>query len=247
MTPLRILHLYPRELGINGDAGNVLALSRRAEWRGIEVEVLRRGMGGRIPDAVDLVHIGTGQAAAQRAVHTDLMTIAGRLREWAAEGVPMLAVTAGWQLFGQELELVDGTVLDGVGILPSRARLVPDRVIGEITGTGSAGELVAGFENHGAVTTLLAGASPLMTVERGFGNACRDDVPGPRIEGVRDGANIGTSLHGPFLPMNPGFADEFLRAALNRRGEELPGPDERTVAVDLMARRAREAIVDRVA
>ena len=245
-STLRILHLYPRELGINGDAGNVMTLVQRAEWRGIEAQVLTRGIGGRLPDHVDLVHIGTGQATAQRTVHPDLMTVAERLREWSSDGVPMLAVTAGWQLFGRELELVDGTVLEGVGILPSRARLVADRVIGEITGTGADGELIAGFENHGAVTTLLDGASPFMTVSRGFGNACRSEVSGPRVEGVRDGVNIGTNLHGPFLPMNPACADEFLRSALRRRGEELPEPDDRTAAVDLLAKNAREAVVARL-
>ncbi len=29
-----VVHLYPRELGINGDVGNVLALQKRAQWRG---------------------------------------------------------------------------------------------------------------------------------------------------------------------------------------------------------------------
>lgn len=246
MSALRILHLYPRELGINGDAGNVAALVRRLEWRGISAEVLIRGMGEPMPTNVDLVHIGTGQAAAQRTVHSDLMTIANALRDLAADGVPMVAITAGWQLFGRELELADGTVLKGVGILPSRARLVNNRVIGEITGETSDGGLVAGFENHGAVTTLLDDASPVMTVSRGFGNACRDDVTGERREGVRDGANIGTNLHGPFLPMNPGFADELLTTALKRKGVELPPADERILAVDDLARKAREAVVGRV-
>lgn len=246
MTAVRILHLYPRELGINGDAGNVATLVRRLEWRGLAAEVLPRGMGERMPNEVDLVHIGTGQAAAQRAVHPDLLTIAGRLRDLATDGVPMVAITAGWQLFGRELELADGTVLEGVGILPSRARLVNDRVIGELTGKGPDGALVAGFENHGAVTTLLDGAAPVMTVTKGFGNACRDEVAGPRIEGVRDGVNVGTSIHGPFLPMNPSFADGLLAAALARKGRELPPAEARIAAVDELARKAREAIVGRV-
>jgi CobQ-like glutamine amidotransferase family enzyme len=246
VTAVRILHLYPRELGINGDAGNVATLMRRLEWRGLSAEVLRRGMGERMPNGVDLVHIGTGQAAAQRAVHPDLLTIAGELRDLAADGVPMVAITAGWQLFGRELELADGTVLEGAGILPSRARLVNDRVIGELTGRGPDGALVAGFENHGAVTTLLDGAEPVMTVTKGFGNACRDEVVGPRVEGVRAGATLGTSIHGPFLPMNASFADDLLAAALGRRGEGLPPADERILAVDELARRAREAIVGRV-
>lgn len=246
MTALRILHLYPRELGINGDAGNVMALVRRLEWQGLASEVLTRGIGEKMPKNVDLVHIGTGQAAAQRVVHPDLMTIAKQLRDLADDGVPMLAITAGWQLFGSELELTNGTVLEGVGIFPSRARLVAGRVIGEITGTALDTGLVAGFENHGAVTTLLDGARPIMTVTKGFGNACRDDVPGVRIEGVRDGINMGTSIHGPFLPMNPYFADQLLVSALARHGVELPPAGELICAVDDLAKKSREAVVGRV-
>ena len=36
---LRIAHLYPDLMSIYGDRGNVLALSQRARWRGIDVEV----------------------------------------------------------------------------------------------------------------------------------------------------------------------------------------------------------------
>jgi len=246
VTALRILHLYPRELGINGDAGNVATLVQRLEWRGIDSEVLTRGIGDSMPKSVDLVHIGTGQAAAQRTVHPDLMTISTALRDFAAANVPIVAITAGWQLLGRELELADGTVLEGVGVFPSRARLVNDRVIGEITGHALDGELVAGFENHGAVTTVPDGALSVMTVSKGFGNSCRDAVTGPRREGIRDGVNIGTNLHGPFLPMNPRFADELLTAALARTGLELPPADSRITAVDVLAKNAREAIVGRV-
>ena len=45
MTVLRILHLYPAELGINGDAGNVLALAERARWRGIDAEIVTHAPG----------------------------------------------------------------------------------------------------------------------------------------------------------------------------------------------------------
>ena len=36
---LRIAHLYPDLMNIYGDRGNVIALSQRAKWRGIDAEV----------------------------------------------------------------------------------------------------------------------------------------------------------------------------------------------------------------
>ena len=47
---ITIVHLYPRELGINGDVGNVTALRRRAEWRGMPVEVVDVGPGDALPE-----------------------------------------------------------------------------------------------------------------------------------------------------------------------------------------------------
>ena len=38
--PLRIAHLYPSLLNVAGDGGNLIALQRRAQWRGIPVEVV---------------------------------------------------------------------------------------------------------------------------------------------------------------------------------------------------------------
>ncbi|MCU1513488.1 MAG: cobyric acid synthase [Microbacteriaceae bacterium] len=245
MTTLSILHLYPRELGINGDVGNVLALRRRAEWRDIDVQVIDHEIGDQLTDAPDLVFIGSGPLSAQLAVHDDLLRIAPTLRKWAAEGVPMLAITAGWQLFGTQLTLADGTVLDGAGVLPSTARLIDGRTISEMTGTGRNGDLMAGFENHGAIMTL-SGGEPLMTVGYGKGNTGLAAEPGDRVEGLVDGANIGTNLHGPFLPMNPAYADLLLASALARTGASLPAADARVHAVDLSAEKAREAVVGRV-
>ena len=248
MTVLRILHLYPHELGINGDVGNVLALVRRAEWRGHTVEVTQRGRGEAMPESCDLVFIGSGQASAQRAVQPDLMTIAPLLRDWAADGVPMLAITAGWQLFGSELELADGTVLEGVGVLPSRARLVKGRANGEFTAVDASGALVAGYENHSAVTTLGDGAEPIATVGHGHGNAGPGSIAtgATRFEGVRDGVRLGTSVHGPFLPMNPSFADQLLADALARHDAELGVGNDELAWADLTAANARAAIVSRV-
>ena len=66
MSDLVIAHLYPYEMNIYGDTGNVIALRRRLEWRGLEARVdpvpvgagydlaggrhrLRRGRAGPVP------------------------------------------------------------------------------------------------------------------------------------------------------------------------------------------------------
>ncbi|GIT80231.1 glutamine amidotransferase [Leifsonia sp. LS1] len=234
MSVLRILHLYPRELGINGDAGNVLALAERARWRGVETEVVTHAPGADLPASVDIVHIGSGPLSAQRAVHADVVNIAGRLRDWRDAGVPILAVSGGWQLLGRELVTPDGETLAGAGVFPSRAVLGSARHVGEIVVRTAETGTLAGFENHSA-RTELEGGEPLGRVLSGTGND-------GSLEGVTVGAAIGTHLHGPVLPMNPALADLLLATAL--RGELPPVPQ--TERVDRYATNARRAIAERL-
>ncbi len=121
MSDLTIVHLYPRELGINGDVGNVTALRRRAEWRGMPVRVVDVGPGDALPGTAHLVHIGSGPASSRAPLHDDVARLAPTLREWAAAGVPFLAIAAGWQLLGREVIDLDRTVRAGAKIFPSAA------------------------------------------------------------------------------------------------------------------------------
>lgn len=243
MTTLNIAHLYPLELGINGDVGNVMALRYRAGARGIAATVHSVGIGDPLPERVHLVHIGSGPVSGQRAVHADLLERSERLLELAASGVPFLGIAAGWQLLGQRIDFVDGTELPGVGVFPSRARLGAARSVGEIVLRTREG-LVTGFENHSAETHLLNGADAFGEVLYGKGNT--PSAEQNRAEGVRAGASIGTTLHGPLLPMNPVIADELLLAALRvgEPGAELPDAESLRV-LDDRAARSRDAIMQR--
>lgn len=244
MTALRILHLYPNELGINGDAGNMLALRRRLEWRGVAVEVLHCGMAEPLPGDVDLVHIGSGPASARDAVLPDALRHRDALAAWADAGVPMIGIGAGFHLLSRSIVALDGSARTALGVLPVVIRDRERRAVGEVLAEQSGGHRMAGYLNHGAGVTRDDGA-PLATLDhRSRATAMHDETD--RQEGVRVGSRIGTHLHGPILPMNPFIADELLAAALTRTGEALPDRDERTVAADEHARLSRVAIARRL-
>lgn len=229
---IRIVHLYPRELGINGDVGNVMALRRRAEWRGAAVEVVGVGAGDALPAEAHLVHVGSGPASARRPLHTDIARHAETLRAWARDGVPFLAIAAGWQLLGRTVTELDGAVSEGARVLPSAARVSSQRTVGEVAGESDLGE-VAGFVNYGAEYTVDAGVAPLARLGSG-------------VDGLVAGMLVGTNLHGPFLPMNPSWADHLLAAAAARAGVTLGEPADALRAADDYARRARAAIRSRL-
>ena len=62
MYEISICHLYPDLLNLYGDYGNIQALIRRLEWRGINVQVHPVSIGDPFsPDSYDIVFIGGGQ------------------------------------------------------------------------------------------------------------------------------------------------------------------------------------------
>ena len=104
---LRVLSLYPEQMNIYADRGNILFLQRRCEWRKIEFTWRGAGPGESIdPAAHDLFYIGGGQDRDQRVVAADMVeTKRAALAEAVDDGAALLAVCGGYQLLGaDELE-----------------------------------------------------------------------------------------------------------------------------------------------
>lgn len=229
---MKIVHLYPVEMNLYGDTGNVLVLRKRLEWRGLPVTISPVRQGEPIPEDVDILVGGGGQDAAQGDIGADFVGRAGHLRELAAAGVVMLAVCGSYQLLGHRFVTHEGRDIPGVGILDVETFGSTKRLIGNIAvATSDFGRLV-GYENHSGLTRLGPTATPLGRTGEHRGNNGED-----RTEGAVAGNVIGTYLHGPVLAKSPRLADELLRRALVRRGEF--GTDDRLAPLaDGLAERA---------
>jgi len=217
---LRVLALYPEQMNIYADRGNILFLRRRCEWRSIRFEYASAGPGeGFDPSAHDLIYIGGGQDRDQRLVAEDMLRGKRQaLVAAVADRAAVLAVCGGYQLLGHSYQL--GTErIAGLGLVDLETVREPGpRLIGNVVIEADLdGELlpVAGFENHGGRTHLGPDAEPLGRVVSGHGNNGRDG-----LEGVRDRNLIGTYLHGPLLPKNWRLADRLIVRALARGGAE---------------------------
>ncbi|MFW6074716.1 MAG: type 1 glutamine amidotransferase [Chloroflexota bacterium] len=211
--------LYGHEMNIYGDRGNVMALVRRAEWRGIDVEVQTIGLGDPLDaESIDLYFWGGGQDREQISVAEDLQKPKGAaLRDAIEDGVPMLAICGGYQLSGHYYRPFEGEDLPGIGALNVWSEAGRERFIGNVVvDTPEFGELV-GFENHSGLTFLGEGVAPLGTVRVGKGNNGRDGTAGARYRNV-----VGCYLHGALLPKNPQLTDWLLGKAIERsRGDAM--------------------------
>ncbi len=213
--PITVLQLYPRDMNIYGDQGNLQVLVRRLEWYGYEPKVVSYNVGDALPTNPDLVIGGGGQDSGQEKIHADLLKIGPQLKQWADQGTPMLMVCGLYQLFGHFFKTLNGTMLDGIGILDVKTYGTNERLIGNIVTSSDIFGTIVGYENHSGQTFLGEKARPLATVIKGAGNNAKDGNEGARYKNV-----IGTYLHGSILPKNPAVADFLIRTAVARKNQE---------------------------
>ncbi len=213
---LRLGYLYPDQLNLYGDRGNVLTWRYRCTQRGIALEVVSLDVGAPLdPRAYDLLFVGGGQDREQSEVSSDLRQVkADGLRAAVEGGVPLLAVCGGYQLLARFYRPAEGPDLEGLGIFPAWT-VHPGKATARCVGNLAlawGGSTLVGFENHGGRTYLEPGAQALGRVLKGHGNNGED-----RKEGCVYRQAFGTYLHGPLLPKNPHFADHLLTLALQRK------------------------------
>lgn len=225
MSDVRLCHLYPGEMNIYADRGNIAVLRQRLAWRGLSLSVGEIGVGERPdPAAYDMYYLGGGQDRDQAVVAQDLARHkADALHSAARDGAVVLAVCGGYQLAGHGYTALDGSRMPGIGLLDIDTVAGTTRLIGNIAiqaELNGESAVVVGFENHAGRTHRGPGSRPLGRVLRGHGNDGTDGTEGA----VRDHV-VGTYLHGPLLPRNPWLADVLLRWALDHRGGPWVGLD----------------------
>ena len=214
--PLRIVHLYPDALNLYGDGGNIASLAKRCAWRGIPAHVDQVLMGAELDlSDADIVLLGGGADRDQLAVCHELQRQREKLAAYVADGGVLLAICGGYQLLGHSY-MMGSEQVEGLHILDLATVAGNTRLIGNVAiESPVCATPIVGFENHAGRTMLGAGEKPLgRALVTGTGNNGEDGG-----EGVLHGGVVGTYLHGPILPKNPGVTDWLITRALARRGE----------------------------
>ena len=237
--------LYPDLMSIYGDRGNIITLTKRAQWRDIDITVKRIDQTSSSNDLAtcDLLMMGGAQDRQQTIVALDLQKKKQVLSEMIEKGIPGIYICGGFQYLGKYYKEADGTHIEQLGVLdvwtenPGGKRLIGNIAVDASTFLGNKTILV-GFENHGGRTRLGKNVRPLGKVIKGFGSNAEDHTEGSIYIN-----SIGTYLHGPILPKNPTLADFLIQKALEKKYQtavELKPLD------DLLAMRAHDAIMKKM-
>lgn len=224
MKKLKLAHLYPQLLNIYGDMGNVLAIKKRCEWRGINVEIDEINIGDKIGEH-DIYFIGGGQDAQQIEVSQELQRHKRFLQDELDRMAVFLGICGGYQLMGHYYQPHNGDKLPGISIIDAYTVAGEKRFIGNVTVHTDLVEpdTLVGFENHSGLTYLSGETTPIGKVLTGNGNNGKDKTEGARYKNA-----FGTYLHGSFLPKNPHFTDYLIELALGIKPEPLDDEIEYT-------------------
>lgn len=212
---IKVLHLYPQDMNIYGDRGNVLVVMKRLKWQGYNPILVEYNPGDEFPMDVDIIIGGGGQDSGQNKIQDDLLSIGPKLKQLADRNVPMLMICGLYQLFGKFFKTSGGEIIKGIELLNIETFGGSERLIGNIISHSQEFGDIVGYENHSGQTYLGKGVKQLGQVHFGAGNNTEIISEGARYKNV-----IGSYMHGSLLPKNPLIADFLIKkAVINKYGE----------------------------
>jgi CobQ-like glutamine amidotransferase family enzyme len=244
---VRFLHLFPKQLGLNGETGNLDCLVQRLTWAGQQPQVEAFDGEGKIPTNIDAIFIGSGTLAGALEALDLLDEQGATLRQLASEGTPVLALGLGWEILGESIKLLDQTSVIGAGVFPSRSQRVQQRASAESFGFDDSGVLTTGYANHSSEIELLDKAAALVQLQVGFGNSSSVSAKQRPDEGLLEGNLMAARLNGPLLPLNPHLADKFLSLVANRSSFDYNQNSSSAKSADEFAAKARIELKQRLA
>jgi CobQ-like glutamine amidotransferase family enzyme len=208
---LVLYNFFPDRLNLYGDRGNVIALQKRCEWRGIQLDIVDIKSTNAVNfSIVDILFIGGGSDREQGLITNELLQIKIDFKLCVEDGASCLAICGGYQHLGNYYVTSEGNKYKGLDICDFYSTAQKNRLVGNIMiETKEFGKIV-GFENHSGRT--YHNYKSLGTVIKGFGNNGEDGTEGIYYKNV-----IGTYLHGPILPKNPSLADHIISTAIERK------------------------------
>lgn len=225
---LTIAWLYPDLMNTYGDRGNIITLTRRCEWRGIDIIIKQIVLDTPVQElqSCDLIFMGGAQDRQQKIVAYDLRKKAGTISDMVEYGIPGLYICGAFQFLGNYYKEADGSMIEGLRIFDLHTinqGFHVKRLIGNVVVESDKRYLynpefskyMVGFENHGGRTYLGKGVKPMGRVVSGFGNNGVDGTEGAVYKN-----SFGSYLHGPILPKNPHFTDYLIARALEIKYKE---------------------------
>ena len=227
---MKIEILCPELCNLYGDMGNADYL-RASLGDGAEFISTKLTEKPAFADSdVDIIYIGSMTEKSQERMIAMLTPYKARIEELIAGNTIILATGNAPEIFMDRIEVEDGTVIKGLGIVPyySKRKL---RERNNSLYLGTFGELrIVGYTSRFTYTYGVGESEGLFRNIKGEGNE-----PSSSVEGFVKGGLLATNLLGPLLVLNP----QFTVYLLGKAGVKDPQPaffDDAMKAYDVRLR-----------
>jgi lipid II isoglutaminyl synthase (glutamine-hydrolysing) len=114
---IRLAALFPDQLNLNGDQGNLEVLTKQLKWRGVPSEVFAVRTVAELEQRFDLIFVGHGSIAAWSSIDDEFHAMTPKLAQLIRAGVPGMSISTGFE------KLVESGVLTVPKIEPLKERI----------------------------------------------------------------------------------------------------------------------------
>ena len=202
---MRIEVLFPEVCNLYGDLANVRYLKACCP----DAEIIETDLKTRprfLDEQVDLVYMGSTTEKGLELAANALRAVKDELIAKLENGQLMLVTGNALDALGLSAESDEGWQLEGLGILPTRARYQMMQRHNSFY-LGKFGDMdIVGFKSLFGHTYDAPEEDGLFTTVRGMGRNA-----GTALEGWRKKGLLATYVTGPLLVLNPPFALHILR------------------------------------
>lgn len=187
---VKIANLYPYELNLYGENGNIKALKYALEQKEVDVEIININPNDKISfNDLDFIYLGSGTKENLELVKSRLIPYRKELLRYISENRVLLVT-------GNALSILDFLKL--YEIEETEKRVVSD----VIATTSLCPENIYGFQN---TEYLIKSTNKILfNINEGYGN------DGTLMEGYIENNFYVTSIIGPLLARNPKLTNYFV-------------------------------------
>lgn len=194
---IKIAHLYPYELNLYGENGNIKALKYALEKNNVETEIININKDDKIDlHDIDFLYIGSGRASFLELVKKRLEPYRNELLSYISSDKIFLAT-------GNAVSVLDFLKLYEV-------TEYQEHKVADVQATSSLiEETIKGFQNTEYL--IKSTSSILFNIEKGYGN--NDTL----MEGYQKNNFYATSIIGPILARNEHLTNYFVDILLKQK------------------------------
>lgn len=192
---IRIAHLYPEELTLYGESGNIKALTYNLDKENIEYEVIRVDKDANLElDKYDFIYLGSGRPKFLDDIKKRLLPYKKEILNYIENGKIILAT-------GNAISILDFLELYDVN-------RYENRIVYDVEATTSLCKgYIKGFQNTEYLIKDTKGI--IFNIEKGMGNDLL------LMEGFKHKNFYATSIIGPILARNDNLNNYFIDLLTN--------------------------------